>query len=193
VRGHAAGFEKHLDDPRGDPGLHRGVDQGVGDAVVVVLDLDMVIDVDGAILPGRELVATRREGPERRAVQALEEIPARDPEVAQRPVVELLEQLPDGGVQLGQVEEAPVPQGGQDPALDHEHGRLDLRLVPGAAHAGRHDRGPVEGRALLVRAIDHRLVAAGRGDGAAQVIYHRQSRWLERREPLKAVGKPTAT
>jgi hypothetical protein len=50
------------------------VEQLIGDAVVVVRDLDVIVDVHAAIRPPRERVERRRQGPERGAIEPLEEI-----------------------------------------------------------------------------------------------------------------------
>ena len=55
-----------------------------------------------------------------------------------------------------------MAQGRQDPALGHQHVRLDYGFIPGVAGAGRHDGRAVVLGELLVGAVDDGLVAAGR-------------------------------
>ena len=77
-------------------------DELVRDAVGVAVDLDVVVDVDAAGLPLRQLVASGGQRLERRPVELLEELAPADAELLHRPAVELLEQLADRGVQLGE-------------------------------------------------------------------------------------------
>ena len=73
-------------------------------------------------------------------------------------------------VELTEGEEAPVPETGQDPALDHLHGNFDLRLVPGFSGPCRQDGGVVmlgergEGR------IERRLEPERLRDARLQVV-----------------------
>jgi hypothetical protein len=78
--------------------------------------------------------------------------------------IELVEELADGGVGLGQREEPPVPELGQDPSLDDLDADLDLGLVARLARSGRDHGGAVMGRHLGVGAVDVGLVEAGLGD-----------------------------
>ena len=63
-----------------------------------------------------------------------------------------------------------MAEGREDPALHDQHGRFHGRLISGAATPRGHDRDPVVTGEPEVRAVDHRLVATGLGDAAAQVI-----------------------
>ncbi|HEY6849369.1 MAG TPA: hypothetical protein VI320_24615, partial [Terracidiphilus sp.] len=44
----------------------------------------------------------------------------------ERTLVELVQQFPDGAVQLPETEELAMPQSGHDPALGNLHAHLDL-------------------------------------------------------------------
>src|SRR5690606_477060 len=61
--------------------LHLRVDEGVGNAVVVLLDLDVIVDVDRAPLPMPDLVALRGEGPKQRTVELFEKLAPAHPEL----------------------------------------------------------------------------------------------------------------
>ena len=113
---------------------------------------------------------------QQRTVELLEEGAPGDPELAHRPRVEPGQQCPDRGVQLGQTEEAAVPQGGEDPPLDHEHARFDDGFIPRVARPGRHHGRPVVLGELQVGAIDDGLVAARLGDAAPEVVGHEDGR-----------------
>jgi hypothetical protein len=131
MRGDAAALEEDLDDGGGEAGLDPLVQELVRDAVVVVLDRDVVVDVDAGVHPLGELVSARRQRAQQRTIELLEELAPRDAELAHRPRVERGEQLPDCGVQLGDAEEATVPERREDPALGHLHVRLDDSLLVG--------------------------------------------------------------
>ena len=49
-------------------------DEGVGDAVIGLLDVDMIIDVDGGFLPGGDAVALLRQWTQRRFVDLQKEV-----------------------------------------------------------------------------------------------------------------------
>ena len=74
-----------------------------------------------------------------RAIHGREEIGPAGAVAAHDPHVQLVPQLPDRGIQLGQREEAPVAQPRQDPSLRHLHRDFDLGLVAGLARPGRQD------------------------------------------------------
>jgi len=67
------GDEARFHGPQGQADLDLLADEGVGDAVVVVVHLYVVVDVHPGLLPLGELVAPAREGFESRPVQLLEE------------------------------------------------------------------------------------------------------------------------
>jgi hypothetical protein len=56
MRGDAPALEEELDDGRGEADLDALVQELVGDAVVVVVDGDVVVDVDASVGPLGELV-----------------------------------------------------------------------------------------------------------------------------------------
>jgi hypothetical protein len=125
-------------------GVELFADQGMRDrVVVVVVDLDVVVDVHACLRPLGEDVGDGRQRAQGRAVEGLEETLARARELLEGPLVDALDEGADGGVELPEREERPVPQGRQHPALDELHARLDLGLVPGFAHPRRDHRHPV--------------------------------------------------
>ncbi len=63
-----------------------------------------------------------------------------------------------------------VAQPGQDPALDDLHADLGLGLVPGLVGPCRHHGELIVLGQLLVAGIELRIVAAGLGDAAFQVV-----------------------
>ena len=112
-------------------------------AVVVLGDLDMVVEVDPAALPLGVFVGFGRQRLQRRLVElVIQRPPARSP-AAHRPVVEIIEQGADRRVEIGQREEAPVPQPRQNPASDHLDPDLYFRLVARFVRPRRDNRGTV--------------------------------------------------
>jgi hypothetical protein len=136
VRGDPAVTEQDLDHALGQADIDLLAHVDMGHAVVVALDLDVVVDVDPGLLPGRQLVRPLRKRPERRPVQLLEQRAARARQLLERPLVQQLEEPADLAVQLPQAEERLLAEPGQDPALDDLNARLGLCLVPRLADPG---------------------------------------------------------
>lgn len=51
--------------------------------------------------------------------------------MAHRPMVQLLQQIGDRSIEIGQVEEPPMAQPCQNPALNNQHRAFNLALVRG--------------------------------------------------------------
>jgi hypothetical protein len=162
--------EKDLHGRLGGTDVDRFLHELVGGAVVVLFELDVVVDIDRGFLPGGEFVGLLRKGLESRLVQFLEKLAAGAFEVFHRPGVELIEQLPDGPVQLGQAEEGVVAQAGQDPALDHLDTDFDFGFVFGLANASRDDRRTVVLSQVMVGGVEIGLVAAGVLDPDLEIV-----------------------
>ena len=73
VAGHALAAVQALHDVGGDARVELAPDQGVGNGVVVALDLDVVVDVDPNLLPLGEHVALGGQRAKRGAVELLEQ------------------------------------------------------------------------------------------------------------------------
>ncbi len=78
--------------------------------------------------------------------------------MAHRPIVQVLQQTADRGIEIGQVEEPPMAQPCQNPALDNQHRAFDLALVARLAAAGRQNRRVVVlghgGKGLVERRLE---------------------------------------
>jgi hypothetical protein len=70
----------------------------VGHRVVVAVDLDVVVEPDGALLPLRIFVGRRGQRLQRRALELLEQLPAAGAEVAGDALVERDDQVAAGTV-----------------------------------------------------------------------------------------------
>jgi len=166
----AATFEEDLDGGGREADFDLLVDAAVGNAVVVAVDLDVVVDVDARLLPLGEDEGFGRQRLEPRPLQLLKQPGPRGVELAKLPLVEVAEQFPDGQVQLGQGVEGAFPQGCQDPALDDQNGRLDLRLIAGFSDASRKDYRGIVVSQITIRWVQVRLVIAGIFDGGFPVV-----------------------
>src|SRR5215831_18705371 len=81
-------------------------------------DLDVVVETDPAALPFGIFVGQRRQRSERGFVKLLEKSPPSGAPAAYQAIVQLIEQSTDRSVELGQREEASMPQPCQDPTPD---------------------------------------------------------------------------
>ena len=176
VARHTAALVEALDHPGRDPGLKLDADQLIGNAVVMAADLDVIIERDADPTPLGQLVALGGKGKEGRTVERLVLGTPGAWKLAEAPGVEVLEKLADRGVELPEREEGPVPQPGQNPALGHLDGALDLGLVPRPADPGRQSRRAVMGQTLGVGRVDPGLVAAGPADPGPEVVRDDQRR-----------------
>jgi hypothetical protein len=93
VAGHPAAADEGLDRPGAQPDLDLLAHELVGHAVVVAQDLDVVVDRDPRPAPLGEVVRHRRQRLHRRALQPLEELPARARQLLEASLVERDEPL----------------------------------------------------------------------------------------------------
>jgi hypothetical protein len=136
----------------------------------VVIDVDVVVDRDSRELPLP--VDEPRGGKrfQRRPIESLEEVAAALTVRPHRAVVEIVEELGDPLVQRADCEEGLVSEPGEDPALDDQHARFDLGLVPRTGGSRRQDCCPVVAGKLLVRPLDPGLVTTREGDRRLQLV-----------------------
>ncbi|MNQ75957.1 hypothetical protein D3C85_907730 [compost metagenome] len=117
-----------------------------------------------------------RQGAQGRPIQGVEGRLPRARQLLERSGVEPLEQHGDGAVELVQREELAIPQGGEDPALDHLHADLSLGLVARFTGPRRHHRHAVMFGQVAVAGVDVRLVAMRFAHRTAQVVRHHDLR-----------------
>ena len=134
------------------------------------LDLDVIIRGDAGATPFGILIGLAGQRHQGGPIDGLEELPAAGAELAHQAGIEFVDQRADGGVQLGQREEAPVAQPRHNPAFDDQHRTLDLGLVARLAWPRWHDGRAVMGGEVLVGAVYARLVSAGGGDPGLEVV-----------------------
>jgi hypothetical protein len=126
----------------------------VGDAVVVPVDLDVIVDVDCGQFPVGELVGPFRQRPQRGLVQLFKEAEPGPIQLLEWALVEPLQTLPDAAIGLGHAVEDLVAQVGQNPAFDHLDPSFNFGFVTGLAAPGRQDDALIVRRHLLVGAVE---------------------------------------
>jgi len=145
-------------------------------AVVVAFDLDVIVDVHPCLLPlgvGETLGGQRSKS---RLLEALEQRSPAAGTLAKRPLVQRAQKLANRLVELAQREKRPVPQTGQNPALNQLHASFDFGLVARLAHPGRHHRHAVVHGQVLIGRVQLRLVPARPSHSRTQVVRDHQLR-----------------
>ena len=95
----------------------------------MLLDLDVIIEADAALLPGGELERLGRQGLQRGSFDVVEQARAAGAEMPGDAIVESRDAVTNGLVQLGQREEPDIAQLGDDPACRQENADLDLGVA----------------------------------------------------------------
>src|SRR5437867_9724684 len=99
MRGDATAVAEDLDHRRGGADVDALADERVRDAVVVMVELDVVVDVDAdGGLPRGDVEAARRQRPQRGPVKVPPERAARAVELREWAIVEPVESPADRGV-----------------------------------------------------------------------------------------------
>ncbi len=170
VGGNAFAFEENLDGGGGDFGVDGFADQAAGNAVIVGVDVDVVVDIDFGPLPVGEFVGAGREGEGGGAVEFVEDLPTGLLDFAEGAVVEGFEEWPNGGVHFGEGMEDAVTENGKDPAFGNEYAVFHLGLVAGPPGTGRKNGGGVVVGHVLVGRVEGGFVKAGFEDTAFEII-----------------------
>jgi hypothetical protein len=106
MRGDPLPAMEELDRRHGQAGVDELVAEGMGDGVVVAVELDVVVDIHtGVVVPIADDEGLRGQRPEGGAIQALEELSAAGVVQAHRARVQALQQLGDARVERGKREE----------------------------------------------------------------------------------------
>ena len=117
MRRHQLAAMEDLHCLRRDACVHLFPQQPERYRIEMLLNLDVVIEIDPAVLPVRIFIRHWRQRPERGLVELLvERAPCRAP-AAHGSIIELIGQVSDRLVQFGQREEPLVAQPRQDPSL----------------------------------------------------------------------------
>ena len=96
--------------------------------------------------------------------------------LAERPVIQLVEQFADGHVQFFEREELAMAQRRHDPALGHLHGIFDLGFVSRLVRPRGHDAEAAVQREVVIGRIQIRIVAMRLGHAGLGVVGNRQRR-----------------
>ena len=131
MRGDACAAMEDLDGARRDAHPHLLAQQLVGRRVVVLLDLDVIVEPELALLPFGVDESAHRELLERRPLQFLQQRLAARAQVPRDAGIEGGDLDGDGPIQLGKREELPLPELGDDPARRDLHADLDPGLRRG--------------------------------------------------------------
>jgi len=173
MRRHSLAAEENLDGLLGDASLDLLMHEVVRNAVVMLGDLDVIIEVDPAALPLGILVRLIRQWGQRRAIELLEQVAPTSSPAAQRSIVQLDKERVDRLVEGGEREEAAVAQARQDPSPDDLDPDFDLGFVARPIRPCRHDGGAVMAGEIGIGPGDQRLVKAGPGDAGLQIVAYR--------------------
>ena len=172
MHGDAVPLQEDFDGQLRHPGLDARVDQLIRHAVEVVIDLDVIVDIHSAGLPGRQLVPGARQRPQRGPIDLLEERAPTDPEALHRPRVDRVDARGDRGIEIGEREEGLMPEGGQDPPLGDLDTHFDLRLVGRRRDPSGDHHGAIVLREFGVGPVDLRFVAMRGRDAALEIVGH---------------------
>ena len=133
VRCDALSAKKNLDRRGCCTHLHASADERARNTIETVFELNMVVDMYFAFLPIGWLIATTRQGLERRPVELRERGATAPIELLERFSVERFEVLGDRGIQLVEAEERAVPKAREDPPLGDQDTAFDFALSRGFA------------------------------------------------------------
>src|SRR5262249_32947669 len=166
-------LDENLDGACGEAHLDFGAGEAVGNAVVVIVDVDMIVDADARRAPSGEHVRPDRQGLDRRPIEFFQELPARHAEPADRSLlVEPPQQVADRDIELGEAMEHTIAQTTEEPALDDQHAGFDLRLVARAPWSCRQHGSAVMGCHLGISPVDLRLVETRLDDSDLGVVWN---------------------
>jgi hypothetical protein len=105
MRCDALAAQENLDGSGGDPRLDFVTDETMRNAVVVLGDLDVIIEIDAAALPLRILVGFLRQRQQRGTIELVEQLTPALPPAPQRAIVEIDQKAAD---RLGRGRYTPV-------------------------------------------------------------------------------------
>jgi len=175
VGGDALAFEENFHRGGCEFGVDGFPDKAVGDAVGVGIHFDVVIDRHFGPFPFGKFVGTSRQGEGGGAIHLLEELAAGGLNFPKRPVIDLIEELADGDVHIGEGIKETVTEDGKDPAFSDEDTIFHFRFIPGAPWPGGEDGGPVVLGHVLVGGVECGFVEAGFDYPAFEIIGNQET------------------
>src|SRR6516162_144408 len=127
VRSHALSLVEDLDRSGCRADFDQLLHQGVGNAVEVLVEYAMVVDVNPRLTPLAQVIGRRRQRLQSRLVYLLEQASPAAASFLEWSVIEDRQQFPDRCIGFTQAKELAMAQGRQDPTLHH----LDVGLYGG--------------------------------------------------------------
>ena len=176
VRRDARAFVQDLDGGGSRADFDQFVHQVVGHAVEVGVKGDVVVDVDPGARPFAQVERFGGQWLQSRPVQSLEHRGPALLALAERPVIQLGEQLANGLVQIFEQEELAMAQRRHDPALGDLHGVFDFGFVSRLVRPRGHDAKAAVQREVVIGRIQIRIVTVCFGDTGLGVVRNRQRR-----------------
>ena len=170
VGGNALAFEKEFNGGGGEFRVDSFIDEAAGDAVIMEIDFDVVVDVDLRLLPFGEFVGVVGKRSGGGAVEIVEKLAAGLLDFAEGTAIEGFKKMPDRGVHFGKRMKDAVAQDSEDPSFCDEDTVFDLGLVAGAARTGGKDSGAIMVGHVLVGGVEGGFIEAGFEDAAFEVV-----------------------
>ena len=181
MTGHALALIEDLHRPARAAGIHLLADQLIRRAVVMTVQFDVIVQIHARLLPLRIHERLQRQRLQRRSIDSLIQLGTRTGQLAKGPLIQLVNQLQDGLVQLRQTEELALAQRRQHPPLHDLNSDLRLGFVPWAIRPRRKDAHAIMNRQIAIGAIQLRLVVAGLLHARLQVVRERPAGSFHRR------------
>jgi hypothetical protein len=151
-------------------GVDEFPDELVGHAVGVRIDVDVVIDCHFGPFPFGKFVGASRQGEGGGAIHLVEELSTGGLNFPKRPVVDLIEELADGDVHVGEGIKEAVTEDGKNPAFSDENTIFNFCFIPGFPGPGGEDGCAVVVGHVLVGGVEGGFVEAGFDDPAFEVV-----------------------
>jgi hypothetical protein len=117
MRGYAFSTMENLDRGRRSPHLHFLLGQAIRNAIETLIDLDVIIDIDGRVRPDRKIEAFARQGAHRRPIHLQKQAVPGPLPFLEGVLIEFLQEFADTLVEFSYGEEVAMPESRQDPAL----------------------------------------------------------------------------
>src|ERR1035437_5420347 len=124
-------------------------------AVAMLIELNVVVNVNLDGLEGRYFVALTRQRHQRRRIKLCEDTCTATGQLLERAFIELLQQRHNRRVDFRNARKPQMPHPRHDPALNNLYRRLDLGLVLRAVGSRWKDR-----CAIVPGEVEHRRIAA---------------------------------
>src|SRR5450432_2016382 len=151
MRGDPLALEENLHRPGAQPHLDLGAGEAMGNAVIMVGDIDVIVNADAPRAPFAQNIRGVWQKPQRRPVDLFEKLTARYAQPADWAFfVEALEKTSDRRVDLGEAIKNVVAHSSQEPTFDDENRLFDFGFVPRASGPGRQNGRSVMGRHVSI-------------------------------------------